>query len=1153
MSRKIIKEHRPELILLVLACFFFSGVTSLIYEVLWLRMLTRIIGGAPFAVSTILTIFMGGLGLGSYLAGRRIDRIERPFSLIRLYAGLEIAIGLYALAIPLLIAAFQPLFAIAYRSLSAYPAAYHGFTFIGCAVLLALPVLCMGATLPVLCRFYINQLQHLGGRAGLLYGINTIGGAAGAFLCGFFLLPALGIYPTLWIALGTNFAIGLVCLAAAARIETGGLPRAQRQTVQSSLTAQEEPRLNGHEKRQWQGALIILGISGCCAMAAEVFWTRLLGLLIGPTTYSFTIVLVTFILGLALGNIFFGRLADRSRDPFALLAATQMAAAFLVLGVSQVMGNSQLFFAKLLFTFQDNFFLQNALKGLCLFALMILPTFCFGAAFPLVGKIYTRTISRVGRSIGSAYAVNTLGAVTGAFCAGFILIPLVGKETGLALTAGIQLIAALAVYTAAAENPGKVRRRAAAAFCILAVTIALCANFPAWNRKLLALGKYHRFEEIEIKEVIQSTGWFQALFSGAEILAARDRGDLVYYGDGTGGFMTVLKYPLALGGYEYSLATSGKIDASSRGDMNTQTLLAHVPMLMHPEPKDVMVLGLASGITAGQVLHYPIRDLDVVEINRQAVAAARFFTDWNNNVLSNEKTDIIIQDGMAHLRFTDKKYDVIISEPSNPWMEGMAALFTKDFFTLAKNRLSTDGIYVQWFHCYQMDWPTLSLVGRTFASVFHDSMLINAQPSGGGRDFLMVGFKGDTGFNLDRVRQNIRFIRDAQNFKLPRPELLSRLIVSGDLDRLFGPGPINTAAKPVLEFAAPQTMYHQENGRAQIMKHIRQKAQVDPVIRETAELMKNSVDAQIDYAAFALSVYSPFASMVDIPRATPAQKSRFYDLMTSYCKSNPVDDSLFSDAALAEKCRNIQIKTLRRRMGKMPNKARSHAYLADLYLDTGRTDKAIDHYSKSLSYNPTDADIENNLGFLLHQKGKIKAAIAHYRRALDLRPRFARARGNLADAYADLQRPESALEELETMISHYPDMPEPRIRAALICNRQNNPGRAVSHLRRTVAHHPDRADALNLLAWILATTRDKDIKNPQQAVAYAQKACKRTNHQNASTLYTLSVAHAADRQFSRALEIAESALTAAKKAGREKTARMIEDHIHKLREKTAPS
>ena len=184
------------------------------------------------------------------------------------------------------------------------------------------------------------------------------------------------------------------------------------------------------------------------------------------------------------------------------------------------------------------------------------------------------------------------------------------------------------------------------------------------------------------------------------------------------------KWVNPIGRANYTLLNSGKTDASSHGDRLTQALSAHIPLLFHPDPEKVMVLGLASGMTAGEALLYPVKQLDVLEINDQAVKAAEFFNPWNNNCLTNPRTRIIVQDGRNHLELTNEKYDVIISEPSNPWMAGLANLFTLDYFKTVKGRLNENGIFVQWIHSYDMDWATFAMVGRTFAEVFPDGLLM---------------------------------------------------------------------------------------------------------------------------------------------------------------------------------------------------------------------------------------------------------------------------------------------------------------------------------------------------------------------------------------------------------------------------------------------
>jgi len=1025
MTKKAISHSLADKITsLILFFFFLSGLTGLIYEILWIRMIVEIIGGAPFAISIILTVFMGGLGLGSYLASRIIDRIDQPMKLVKIYGLLELMIGAYALVIPALLVAFRPLYAIVYNRLFDHFIIYNILTFIGCAVLFCIPVICMGATLPILCRFYVTRLSHLGARAGRLYGLNTIGAATGALLCGFWLINLLGVWGTLILAVLINGVIGSVCLLA------GSLSGTQRDVAKdddadlrplaSDDTAQRSPPCR--YPAVVIGALVIFAVSGFCAMSYEVIWTKLLGLIVGPTTYSFTIVLVTFILGLALGSMIFGWIADRIAEPVRLLIFTQIGAALFALVVSQLLGNSQLFFAKMIFSFKGRFALLSAVKAIVLFAFMIGPTLCLGATFPLVGKIYTQSVAKVGRSIGFAYAINTIGAVLGSFCAGFVLIPWLGKENSLSVVTAGQILAAF-VFACILLRKETVRKLVPFAIPVL-VGLLACFTLPRWDRHLLALGKYHRFSEMKVNPA--RYGWLESLLFGPGILAGSEQGELVYYGDGIGGFTTVLKYTGSLGSTNYIMANNGKPDASSWKDMKTQTLSAHLPMLFHRGPRTVMVLGLASGITAGEVLHYPVEQLDLIDISRQVVEASRFFVPWNNNVLSDPRTNLIIQDGRAHLQLTRQKYDVIISEPSNPWMAGLAALFTRDFFELAEDRLNADGIFVQFIHSYQMDWPTFALVGRTFAQVFPNSILIFTAPSGAVIDFLLVGFKSEQRLNIDNARRKLSCVQKSKNVVVADPRLLYRLIASEDLGRLFDDGPVNTDNHPRLEFAAPKLMHSHDPA---IGANIKSRRWLSP---ETGRIIKQvvaDVDSRIDYAAYALSLYEPFRNMVDLSIATPKQKQRFFDLVQTYCADNPIDYSILASDELKQSCRDVQIRTLEDKMDLMPDKARSYIYLAGLYLSAGRLDEAVaactkvietepenarahhnagaayfeqgkyrkaaEHFGKSLQIQPDNADAHNYLGVMFIRQSKFDRAIAHFNEAIRIEPDFVKARNNL--------------------------------------------------------------------------------------------------------------------------------------------------------------
>ncbi len=1048
---------------LILICFFFSGFTALIYEIIWMRMIGEVIGAAPFAVSAILFVFMGGMGVGSLIASRRIDDFSAA-RLIRTYGSLELLIGLYAFFVPIFLLLFKVIYEILYNAFFESPLVYNLFIFLGALILLGLPTLCMGATLPILCKFYVARLSHLGTHTGRLYGLNTIGGAAGSIICGFWMLQAFGVWASLLMTIAVNCIIGVLCISMAPSSPEPSSPKQRSKKQPPDPPHQADPTQESPPKWILSGALILFFVSGASAMAYEVIWTKLLGLLVGPTTYSFTIVLATFIVGLALGNMIFGWLADRVKNTILLLVVTQIAAAFLALAASQIMGNSQLFFAKLIYTFKEQFTALSLAKAMALAALMMPPTLFLGATFPLVAKIYSHSLPHVGRSIGVAYSVNTLGAVLGSICAGLILIPLVGKENGLKIIVGMQLISAvvIGILTLARQKAMVIKLTGFTAAAI--VGLYFCTTYPTWNRLLLAKGKYHRFEEISFsQDILAGAGWLESLFKGAEILNPLERGKLIYYGDGIGGFTTVLKYPGPFDNVEYSLANSGKMDASSRSDMYTQTALAHFPMLFAENPSTVMVLGLASGITAGEVLHYPIKQLDVIDINDRVEAASRFFDPWNNNVLDDPRTRLIFQDGRAHLALTDTQYDVIISEPSNPWMAGMATLFTKDFFQLTKERLKENGIYVQWLHCYQMDWSTFTLIGRTFADVFPNNLMVSTSPEGLGRDYLLVGLNSEKGLNWKNAHKAIAHLQQSNNIAMAVPELYARQIISEDLKVLFGKGPINTDDMPLLEFAAPKLMYAGQKDSGAILTYLASYPGLSDSTKALARRIKQDTNAALDFIAYALSIYSPFKKMIDADRLTPQQKSRYYDLMKSYGRSNAIDFSIV-DEDLAPILRKTQIEALESQIDQFEFKAPSYSYLAGLYDDQGMQKEAVSFLKKSLEIDPDDAGNHNNLGYMLDQKGQTEQAMRHYKEAIRLNPFSLISLGNLAFLNMQHDHPDEAIDYFERILQIHPDQVEALYYIGTLYQKKNDPGQAVVYFKRALEIDPGFSEANTALA-----------------------------------------------------------------------------------------
>lgn len=1027
---------------LITACFFLSGASGLVYEVLWTRLLVEIIGGAPYSVSIILTVFMGGLGAGSYWAGRLADRLPAE-RLVTLYGALELIIAASAAIIPLALTAVRPLQALLYNRLFEYGFLYHVLTFVVCALVLTLPVLCMGATLPILCRYGVDTLGHLGRRTGRLYGLNTLGAAAGTFACGFYLIERWGMSGALAAAVSVNAAVGVACLLLGRRSAS-----APARPVRP--TSPPVPPPAAGDDRERHAALAIFAVSGFCAMSTEVLWTKLLALIVGPTTFSFTIVLVTFIAGLALGSMLFGVMADRVRDRFGLLVCTQAAAGLLVLAVSHVLGNTQLFFAKLIFTFQDRFVLLNGLKAAVLFGFMLLPTLCFGASFPLVGRICSRSVAEVGRTIGSAYLVNTAGSLLGPFVAGFLLLPLVGKETSLRLTVALQLAVCIGAAVLL-HGRGPSRRTLVTAGAAALAGLLLCTHYPAWSRRELSVGKYQRFEET--RPLLARTGWIESLTDGARLLESTDRGELLYYGDGIGGFTTVLQSPDAFGNAHVSMANTGKTDASSRQDMQTQALLAHLPLSRHPEPRRVMVIGLASGITAGEVLGYPVQALDVLEINPQVVEASRWFTPWNGDVLNDPRTRLIVQDARAHLQLTDRTYDVIISEPSNPWMEGLAALFTREVFQAARDRLADGGVFAQWVQAYQMDWDTFAMIGRGFAEVFPDSLLATMNPAQVEGDYLLIGFKGSA---HDRLPSGPA---PSRNVVLAERRLLDRLIVSDRPAVLFGPGVLHTDRHPRLEFAAPRLMHLKSS---QVYERIRSAAPaaLTPGRREELARLAQDPGARLAFADFAFSVFNPFRGMLDLEQADPAQRRRYIAAWERYCAANEVDYTLVA-GELRARCAAIQAEQLEQRLAQLPDRATSLSYLGDAYALQGRFGKATAAFQEALRLRPGSVTIHLQLGLAFLQQGRPVEAVEVLQSARRLDPDDPVVAYHGAVALAAAERSADAAALLETVLRLDPGHAEAQHRLGTIRAAEGRTAEGLRHLGEAVRLNPSLVEARN--------------------------------------------------------------------------------------------
>jgi spermidine synthase len=760
---------------LLLGLFALSGALSLVYEILWLRSLILIFGATTFAVSAVLTAFMGGLALGSFVLGRHADRFRRPGFV---YGVMEIGIGLYALLVPFFFGALVPFYRFVWER---YEPSFTTFSLLkfACALgVLLIPTTLMGGTLPVLSRFVANRGEGVSRRIGMLYAVNTAGAVVGTAAAGFLLLPRLGMTRALWVAAAGNMALGLVAIVAFGR----------QAPVRQPLTRSEPVlRFAGRQR------LILGGIaaSGAVAMVFEVAWTRVIGLVIGGSVYSFTTMLTTFLVGLAVGAACVARVADRTRmDPARLMG-------LLMTGTGLTAFLTLLAFHELPYLFAVGMRRWQGseqvlgMRFAIAFAVMLLPTVLLGGLFPAAVRACVADTERLGEAVGRAYAINTLGTIVGSALAGFVLLPAFGARAAI-LGAIVTELALGALLLAT----GSSRFRWLQAAAVLATAALVPAIAPGWDALVMNSGMY--LYANDIKDTSRRAFNDYLTEHGAELLYARD--------GATSSIIVVREREVD----NTFLATNGKVDASTRIDLQTQLLLAHLPLLLAPEAREVLVVGLASGITAGAVLTHPVSRVTAVEIEPAVLEASEFFREYNNDALRDPRTRVILDDARNRLLVDRMRYDVIISEPSNPWITVASNLFTREAWDLVRERLTPGGIFCQWIQLYGIQPEDLKALLRTFHDVFPEIAVFTTIK---GSDLAVIGSARPLRFSPEGLSARMRDLPvavDLARIGVRTPaDLLSYFdFGTAGVERLLGEGegPTNTDDNARIEFATPRSL-----------------------------------------------------------------------------------------------------------------------------------------------------------------------------------------------------------------------------------------------------------------------------------------------------------------------------------------------------------
>lgn len=779
---------------LIWLLFFLSGVSGLIYEVLWGKYLSLVLGNTASAHTIVLATFLGGLALGYRFLGARADKCESP---IYFYGCLELSIGLFGAATPKLFFLLTDAYVHLAKSQGADSFLPLSFRIILSVSIVLIPAVLMGGTLPALIRFAAFSPKPVGTAVSWLYFLNSAGAALGASLAGFVLIPTYGLGASIAVAAGLNIAIGITCLVLGKR----------QPNLRQTPSGNETPQKASVAFSSLQTGMVYAGmfLSGAAVLTYEIGWIRLLSLVLGSSGYSFALMLAAFIAGIALGSLLITSWIQPETDCYLLFGLAEVGIALTILLAMPFYERLPYFF----FLMSDvinptpmTFYIFQALKFMFCFLLMLLPTALIGMTLPLASQVVAPSRLRLGEKVGGVFSVNAMGNVVGAVLGGIFLLPLMGIKSMMEAGVFVNLaVGSVVIWTASSwDRKWRAAIPAVASLAFLSQVILM----PDWDKRILSSGEFRRGKS-KVPSWL-SYAAYKERFKSEEIL---------FHKDGSNATVTVMKFRSRY----LALKVNGKTEATSGRDMPMQMLLAHIPLLLHRNPEQVFQVGWGSGVTAGSALRHPIKRLDVVEISPAVVETADYFRHLSGDAINDQRLHLHINDAKTWLRLTPRRYDVIASGPSNPWIAGVGNLFSVEFYREARSHLKEEGIMAQWFHIYEMTDETLQLVLRTFASVFEHVTLWEPLPG----DILLVGSRLRHDPDFARLAEKVGrkpVKEDLERIRIGGVALLLGLQVASDatIRKMAGDGPLNRDFFPILEYEAPKAVFLDLNSRL-ILKH----------------------------------------------------------------------------------------------------------------------------------------------------------------------------------------------------------------------------------------------------------------------------------------------------------------------------------------------
>lgn len=982
-------------------CFFLSGFSALVLQVVWARKMDLLFGHTIFAVTTVLAAFMAGLAIGSRLLGAAADRKGNP---VALYGLLEVGIGVYALLLPSIMDALNPFYRSLYQSFGGSVWLFTTIRFLISLLLLLPPTTLMGGTLPILSRFFTRSPESVGGTTGWLYSWNTFGAVAGTLVSGFLLIPVAGVSGANRIAAFLAIGVGVTTWILSKQIDW------------AAATAPPSDPAPARARGRLVIVLIAYALSGFAALGLEIIWTRLLILLdyFDSDTYAFTTMLATFLLGLSIGSFLMSRFVDRIKRPAFVLGVFEILIGVLALGSLFLLttGGSVLFFGDRAWEMRVLSYFGKS------FAVMIGPTLLLGAVWPLVSRLYVQRLGSIGREVGVAYAANTVGSILGAVVTGFFLIPVLGTKGSLIFLCGISVFTGLMLLFVFERSRGTRSLATGGAGVVLFVILALLAP----KKQLYQI--------------------------------ANETDELLYLNEGNTATVTVLQHA---DGFRSANVDGVPVAGTDPIMLTDQKSLAHLPSLVLPNPSSALTVGFGSGGSSWSFCQHPhMTRVRCVEIAPNVVSAAPYLEASNHGIVTStefrHKYGIIYDDAKSYLNLSADRYDVIATDCTDLAYKSNANLYTREYFSLCRSKIEPGGGLVIWLNITGLTDYDLKTALRSFLSVYPEGSVwyFANVPT---HYVLLFGTEEPLTINLTEYLE--RFAesavrKDLREIGLDDPwKFLAAYVTSGQkLREYVADATINTNDNAYLEFSVPRTgsdLYNADNlaGLLTLREPVEPRLRnipdgFDPrplraafnadhqLIESVIALWRLEFDDALERVARARDMNPGDPSLLVMSDVVRGQKNAFQSRVQEVGSSEDADPvQMYNLGVLMFDEENYRgaAEQFEAAIAADPRNAEAHTMLGLSRAQSGMMEDAITAYGAALAADPLFLKAHVNLGDALQQTGDPDGAARSYGIAISIDPTYVPARGKLGALLANSGDRAGAIEQFRAVLEHAPGHP----------------------------------------------------------------------------------------------------------------------------------